>query len=249
MTIAAGLLCLDGIVIAADTQESGYMKNDAHKYQYVRVGSWCGAVMGAGTSMYADMYQQKFIRRFAPAHSAPVPTMEEIEDYALELFNRHAAPLSIYPERERPEAHMLIAIQPNGESGELATWCGTAFVHRYPCAFVGIGSEMAVHLYENFRYAAPHCHPMRQVAGLAIYMLSQIKAIIPECGGQTELAMLGKDGHVYYLSDELIAQREQKYKDYDRAVSSKVADVIMEDCKDPTPETEIGVPENTEIHG
>ena len=28
VTIAAGLLCTDGIVIAADTQETGYMKNE-----------------------------------------------------------------------------------------------------------------------------------------------------------------------------------------------------------------------------
>ena len=114
MTIAAGLICTDGIVIAADTQETGYMKTDVRKYQYCTNFTWTGAVMGAGHSDYADMCQQKILRRFAPAPSAPVPSIDDIEDYTLELFQRHFAPLNVYPEMERPEAHMLIAIQPRG---------------------------------------------------------------------------------------------------------------------------------------
>src|SRR5260370_7197485 len=79
-------------------------------------------------------------------------------------------------------------------------------------------------------HAGPFCHTMREVAGLAIYMLGQNKAMVRECGGQTELAMLSNEGHVYYLADELIVEREQKYKSFDRRVMVNLAKAIIQDC-------------------
>jgi hypothetical protein len=233
VTIAAGLICSDGIVIAADTQATGHIKTDVHKYQYARTQTWIGAVMGAGDGDYADMCQQKIIERFAPAMTSPMPSREDVEDYALTLFDRHFAPLAHYPAAERPVAEMLIAIQPTDPHGYpwMATWHDTAFVQRHPYAFVGIGAQMASHIYDSFRGAAPHWHPMRQAVGIAIYILSQIKAVVHDCGGQTELHMLGDDGHAYYLSPERIAEREQKYKHFDRQVMVNLAKAIMEDCK------------------
>src|SRR5260370_30891016 len=81
-------------------------------------------------------------------------------------------------------------------------------------------------------HAGPFCHTMREVAGLAIYMLGQNKAMVRECGGQTELAMLSNEGHVYYLADELIVEREQKYKSFDRRVMGNLSETILQDCKE-----------------
>jgi hypothetical protein len=231
MTIVAGLLCLDGIVLAADTQEGGYLKNDVLKYQYARTATWLGAVMGAGSGEYADMCQQKILHRFAATEASPEPSLSDIEAYALELFHTHFAPLGVYPELERPDAKMIIAIQPRERYGSLLTWHQTAFVRRDPYAFVGVGAEMAQHLFEQFRYAAPHLRPMRIAAGLLIYIVSQIKAMIRDCGGQTELSMMGRDGHIYYLSEERISRREEKYRNLDARVMKSLAEYIMDDCE------------------
>lgn len=232
MTIAAGFFCKDGLLIAADTQESGYMKSDVHKYEYIRTQSWIGAVLGAGDAEYVEMCKQKLLSRFATSDSAPVPSMAAIEDYVLALFDRHFAPLSIYPAKERPEAHMLIAVQPNEKNGSLATWLGTAFVEHYPYAFVGLGAQMATHIGQKVRGAGLFLQPMRQVAGIAIYILGQVKTTVDGCGGQTEIAMLGKDGHAYYLSPDLILEREHKYKNLDWKEMLSLADKIMEDCEE-----------------
>jgi hypothetical protein len=230
MTIAAGFVCSDGIVIAADTQETGYMKTEVCKYEFAMTDSWIGAVLGAGDAEYVEMCKQKMVWHFARSESSPVPSLEEMEDYALELFQRHFAPLSVYSARERPEAHMLIAIQPKGKTGRLATWLGTAFVSRFPSAFVGIGGQMAVNIERRFVGAGLVMSPMMRVSAVAIYLLSQIKAVVDGCGGNTEVMLLGQDGHSHRIHRDIVREREEAYRLLDWKQMVQLAEKIMDDA-------------------
>lgn len=234
MTIAAGFVCEDGIVIAADTQATGYLKSDVRKYEYADAKTWMGAVLGAGDAEYVEMCRQKLLWRLAPNESAPCPRMEQIEEYCLELFERYFAPLSIYPAKDRPEAHMLIAIQPrhSKKGGDLATWTGTAFVQRFPSAFVGIGAQMAMNIERKFRGAALLMQPMRKVAAIAIYILSEVKAVVEDCGGMTEIVMLGNDGRLYYVPPGVVVEREQKYKYLDKKGMVSLAENAMQNWEE-----------------
>jgi 20S proteasome alpha/beta subunit len=52
LTIAAGFVCVDGVILCADTQEtiSGYTKNETEKIRLFKDQGLCVAITGAGDS-------------------------------------------------------------------------------------------------------------------------------------------------------------------------------------------------------
>ena len=118
MTIGAGFICKDGIVVAADTQETtgyaGYLKGEKLKIDYSKQNTWSIAIVGAGDSSYVEMCAQKILNSCAITENSPYPSTHELEAIAMEVFNRHFLPLSVYPAGERPIANMLIATQEKG---------------------------------------------------------------------------------------------------------------------------------------
>lgn len=238
MTVAAGFLCEDGIVIAADTQETtvGYMKGERRKIDYYRMDEWSIAVVGSGEASYVDMCVQKVIRQFAREKNSPLPTLAEIEDCALLIFERHFAPLSIYSARERPEVQLLIAVQPTSTrswSGALIEWSGTSIVCRDRYAFIGAGAQMGSAYAYKLRPPLYH-NPRFAVAGVAIYILDQVKATIDTCGGNTDVVVLGRDEPMTVMfSGETVREYEEKYRLIDRRDMHAMGEKII--MESPTP--------------
>src|SRR5713226_8596853 len=75
VTIAAGFCCKDGMVIAADSQETtlGYMKGEKEKIRYCKMSAWSIAVVGAGDSTYVEMCMDKILYHFCRDETSPVP--------------------------------------------------------------------------------------------------------------------------------------------------------------------------------
>ncbi len=231
MTIGAGFICRDGIVIAADTQEStgyaGYMKGEKFKIDYSQQSTWSIAIAGAGDSNYVEMCAQQILRSCAITHDSPYPRFDVIQALGMEIFSRHFLPFSGYPRDDRPIADMLIAIQEKNGRQELIEWNGTSFVSYFPFKFIGAGEQMGSHLARGFGLSTFFTNETHKVAGLAIYIISQAKATVETCGGNTDVVILRSDGKTRRIYAGEVKACEEKYRRIHLGKSHSLADRIL----------------------
>lgn len=236
MTIGAGFICKDGIVVAADTQETtgyaGYLKGEKLKIDYSQQGTWSIAIVGAGDSNYVEMCAQKILNSCAITENSPCPTVHEIEAIGMEVFRTHFLPLNVYPANERPIASMLIAIQEKNGRTALVEWNGASFVSYYPCKFIGAGEQMGSHLARKVQLSNFFTNTALKVAGLAIYILDQVKATVETCGGNTDVVILQNDGHVRRIYTGEVKRCEERYRRMDAAEVFSLTDKIVSDPPD-----------------
>ncbi|MGB7599347.1 MAG: hypothetical protein WBM24_03515 [Candidatus Sulfotelmatobacter sp.] len=110
MTICVGMLCRDGVVLAADTQES-YGENKSYVAKIFPVGSAHGntIVAGAGLASFIDYAKEK-IRTIRPGEAA---TPDEFEAKVRRLMRGfYAEEFKLYPcEDSLKQIELLIAVQ------------------------------------------------------------------------------------------------------------------------------------------
>ncbi len=120
MTIALGVLAHDGVVLAADTEETaGAFKSLQSKvftavYQnhsepvYKRTA--CG-ISGAGSAAHIDLLAEEWTRVFL---ENPLPTSGQprraLANHLKQFYVEHMLPFSNLPEDRRPEIEMIVAI-------------------------------------------------------------------------------------------------------------------------------------------
>src|SRR5438445_5672612 len=120
MTIALGLVGTDGIVVAADTEESyGAIKTDTTKILTVFCTGADGkpnpvpgacVISSAGDSGYVTSLGEKLAHVFfADTERAEPPLQEAFEDCLAAFYAKHVIPFATFPEDERPVVEMLIA--------------------------------------------------------------------------------------------------------------------------------------------
>jgi 20S proteasome alpha/beta subunit len=233
VTIGAGFICKDGIVVASDTQEStgyaGYIKGEKLKIDFSRQNTWSIAITGAGDSNYVDMCAQKVMNSCAITDNHPCPSFHELEAIGMDIFNKHLLPLHVYPANERPVAQMLIALNQKNGRTELIEWSGSSFVAYYPYKFIGAGEQMGSHLARKMGRTTFFTSPATKVAGLAIYILDQVKATIETCGGNTDVVILQNDGRVHRIYTSQVKECEEKYRRADFGEARTLADKILSD--------------------
>jgi 20S proteasome alpha/beta subunit len=236
VTIGAGFICKDGIVVAADTQEStgyaGYMKGEKFKIDYSEQREWSIAITGAGDSTYVEMCAQKILRSCAISENSPCPSYYGLENIAMEVFQRHLLPLAAYPTSDRPVAHVLIALQQKNGRKEVIEWNGASFVSYYPCRFIGAGEQMGDHLARKFGASSIFMNEALKVSGLVIYILDQVKATVESCGGNTDVIILQDDGRVRRIYTAEVKACEEKYRRMDFGIARSLADKIFAEPPD-----------------
>ena len=208
------------------------MKGESGKILVIETQTWLAAIVGAGFTDYVDMCKDKIVRALVgntatDKLSSPSPIADLLESSLLEIFEKHFAPLSIYPEQERPHAHMLCPVQATNGTGVVTTWIGTAFVRHFDYAFVGTGSMVASNIARKVLTPSRRNRSMREVAGLAIYILDQVKSSVDGCGGDTTVILLGRDGNRTYIPLPLIRECEEKYRRLDIVKNHSLADEII----------------------
>src|SRR5687768_11121404 len=162
MTIAIGLMCNEGLIVAADTQVSagyaGALKTVEAKIENVE-GPACGALLisGAGPVGYLDSIKAKLINCFTDepgigtAFEAPreLTSVTEIDDRLASILDEFYTKHVLQPyERNSQHFDLLIALmRPNGIE-RLWTTSQTVLIpakHRMPVA-IGAGSSYALQL-------------------------------------------------------------------------------------------------------
>jgi 20S proteasome alpha/beta subunit len=228
VTIAAGFVANDGIVLCADTQQtiSGYIKTyDGKVHLYVSRGyEVTMAVAGAGTSDYIDTARSAITRDFTDHKTLP-----EIENYLrqelLKFFDEHLARWAYFPERERPTVELLIGVTGKKIPPTLFHFAGTAFAPTSHKA-IGDGVLLANELINQSCFGN---YTVNELGSLAIYILSKVKRGVEGCGGTTHVVGLRKGGdfaltdhkEIKKLESEFLTGEDESNKTFVKALTAK----------------------------
>jgi hypothetical protein len=231
MTIALGLVARDGLVLAADTQETipGYWKHEQGKiWECGRAlletptggGAFC-LIAGSGHAAHVDGISRAFVHRFnaEPYLSDPDQVQPAL---ALELetfYARHVLPFAAYPQEDRPSFQVILGYLYTNVSGELLTSEDNLLQRQSTYAAVGIGASLAKTLLRRW-YQLPLLD-VWQTTLLASYVMYLVKESIDGCGKHTDLVCLNyKTGLVHIDRKDTVAL-ENIFADYAYAVEPK----------------------------
>jgi 20S proteasome alpha/beta subunit len=211
MTIALGILAADGIVIAADTQETtGGTKTHGEKVSISATKKGVIAVTGAGAAGYLDAMAQEVQRDFLKSRKTDVEVV--IRNSFARFYARHITPL--YPFDKRfpdPDISAIIGIDSGGRGLILANE-QTAIRECHQFVAVGAGQEHAsIILGRTF---IPNL-PLTRAALLAAYTIYSVKEYVEGCGKNTEVYMLhqGKCSTYWRWDQEELDRQFKQYSD------------------------------------
>ncbi len=217
MTIALGLVGTDGIVIAADTEESyGAMKNNTTKILTVssvgpdgkaKPSDGACVITNAGDSGYASALAEKLAHVFMSHRTAMTPALQEaFEECLATFYAKHVIPFVNFPDDERPAVEMLVACCLNkvyrlffNDKSVMAP------VIRYRA--VGMGGPFAEHLLERLYRPAP----TKILEVLAAYVVFLTKKSIRSCGKFTQIISLRGEGELLHWCDSDLDSLEKTF--------------------------------------
>jgi hypothetical protein len=205
VTIAAGFRCRDGVVLCADTEESGIgFKRKVAKIEF-RPELWPSSkdapialFTGSGDGPFVD----EIINRMweAVKISGETELRKILRTMMLENRKYHREIWEVYPTMfsvdQLPDADLLFAVAAKDGFG-LFSAASTRFKPIPGYATIGCGGELAHYICSD----AYSSSTQRSVA-LAAHMLEQVKTSIPGCGGESYIAILGKSGAAHLLPRE-----------------------------------------------
>ncbi len=194
MTIAAGFVSSEGIVLCADTQEvvSGYTKNSTEKIRLWFDQGLTIATTGAGDTELIETVAEHIERSLYSGYSPKKLRLEHAVQEIIRVtiassFEKYIAPYAQFPKDDRPWCDLLTVVSVSNEINNydcLFRVSGTTvrLVERAEC--VGSGLLLAKSLIERFY------HPFMDLDELmlaACYIMYQTKKWIDGCGGNTDL--------------------------------------------------------------
>jgi 20S proteasome alpha/beta subunit len=189
MTIAAGFICSDGIILCADTEHS----DGENKYQHQKIFSFGDflLVTGAGTTAFLRMTFDKLFDAFRARGNPPVngpDAREMIEEVIREVHDEHIFKFYKPADPSRPEIGLIIAVRCGDGKLALIKTADTAVYLSNSYEVTGIGQPM-------FEYWASYLHrdtlDMDAMTYLAFFMLKEAKKRTQGCGGYSVVVKLG----------------------------------------------------------
>jgi hypothetical protein len=197
MTIALGILASDGLVIAADTQEThaGLVKVPQGKIAGAVLGKMekpdgVLAVSGAGSGGHIDSLTQQFIDGFHLEKPAKLGDLDgELSRRLLTFHSEHIVPYLQLPEYERPSVSMLIGAR---LKGKFRLWVSDKSTLHQCVSYgaVGLGAGHANVLLERLWDEGGD---VRFAARVALFVLFYVKRYTEGCGHDSQLLIVGPE--------------------------------------------------------
>lgn len=221
VTIAAGFVCLDGVLLCADTQETiaGYTKTKTEKILAEFEGSFGIAVTGSGDSEALKTLSQCVVSNVMGEyhHDAlmfSITAKNIIERTASKFVREH---LLIYPQSERPFIEgLLIAMTENQWHG-LYKLTGTMLREIVADGdAVGSGSLLAQSLkdklYDPFM-------SLDELAIVAAYIIYEAKRYSDGCEGNTDMVIYShKHNYGGGAPTQAVRELESIFEEFDKWV-------------------------------
>jgi 20S proteasome alpha/beta subunit len=196
VTIAAGFVCYDGMILCADTQEviPGYTKNETEKIREWKDRGLCIAIAGAGDTELIEALSQRIESKLTGGYSPREVRFtgecrEIIEKTLIEFFNTAVRPWATFPRDDRPAMpDLLILLGVSNEVNQydcLFKTSGTSVRELNPAGeCIGTGIMTAKGLIERF-----YCpfDSLEDSVLIASYILYHAKRWTDGCGGNTHV--------------------------------------------------------------
>ena len=223
VTIAIGLSCNEGIVLAADSQETiSYLKQDVGKLRSVITDNCIVSFAGAGDTDYIDTALQMAT---ADLHESEdfLSVASHLEKRLLEFFKKHISPWSSFPSNDRPDVSLLMGITMRKTEGHgLYAYSGTAF-HRVHTHSIGAGMLIADDLIGDYCFGNFNT---TELIKLAVYVLLRTKRQVDGCGGFTNILVL-KDGAFTFVEGSEIEEMEKELRKKEKESVSQFKKIIL----------------------
>jgi len=208
MTICAGMLCTDGIVLCADTLESvgGVHRSVEKLVQLPIISDALSAVVVCATedAVFSDALIDKISESLDHSDGTFASAKDAIEDATLEYCR---AIWGTNPQ-DKPTAELLIGLKTADDLRLLHLATPTVRTIE-SWEFIGYGRELGI--YKAGQYGLKNI-PTDTAAPIIAYIVDIVKNNAQYCGRATSLAVLHTDGHVEHMSQDYIAKATQGYK-------------------------------------
>jgi hypothetical protein len=218
MTIAAGFLCSDGLLIGADTEHSGsgkFHSSKVRRYTSDAVGDYI--VTGAGNVTYMGMAAD-ILEELIYSHRALFRGRDRAKDaHSFRLLLRVTAKAIQdaikgwpYAADDKPSVELVVAVRFKrtrdaalihvGVDGGVRTVDGAG-------VFIGAGAEVA----QSFARIVWHqLYPMDTMRWIAVFILYQAKMAAEACSGDTEIFRLPQTRKTSVLDEAGVAEKVEK---------------------------------------
>lgn len=211
MTICAGMLCTDGIVLCADTLESvGSVHRSVEKLiELPIVSDALSAVVVCATDdgIFADALIERISESLNRCAGTFASARDAIENATLKYCTQIWKALDT-ASQDKPMAHMLIGLKTVDDLRLLEL--STPTVRTIEAwEFIGYGRELGI--YKAGQYGLKDM-PTDTAAPIIAYIVDIVKDNVQFCGRSTSLAVLHVDGIVEHKSQDYIAKTTQGYK-------------------------------------
>lgn len=213
MTIAAGVLCTDGMILCADTEHT---ITEDRKSQASKVRAWQTvyphedhetdtrltiAFAGAG---HAD-WIAAFIQGMDRDYLMDVPDgfdlqifEEMLETYNQNFFRDYIRAYAENP-NHRPQTHILVLTQFSDGRRAIFHTHENIVLKAEERSFMAVGAGAPVFeglanvLLGDVSVYKP-IWTMKQAASISVYIMDKVKSEVPGCGGNSHILMIPKDG-------------------------------------------------------
>ena len=219
MTIAAGLLCQEGVLVCADTEHVAWeTKSQECKIHSLVFPGGRAVFAYAGNDRFAVSAIQKCEKRLKAARSKTFDPQVEIESVLDKEYRRNVLSHPSQASDGNLHYQFLIAIWVEKLQARLFITSETAMteVHGFEC--IGMGEPLARQLIRPaYSTSMPYCKALP----LAAYALSLVKDNVKDCDGISVFTLLGHDGTESLTTSEplnewsLCTQVERYAKGYD----------------------------------
>jgi hypothetical protein len=187
MTIAAGFVCSDGLVLFADTEEQeGYTKTEAEKIQQYSQDNCRLVVANAGNGHLADSLIDRIFDELAATKPDEQLILSTIRKTILDF---HQAEVALYPaEDEHKQVGLILGLQVKEAPPMLLHSAATALRKIKEFAVIGMGAEIKFLAQQMYQKGMPIKHAVL----IANYLLETARDHVQGCGGQSRIATLCK---------------------------------------------------------
>lgn len=241
MTIAAGFVCLDGIILAADTQETvpGYTKNSTEKIRMWADHGLGIAITGAGDTDLIETIgpeiERAIYRGYSPKQARFDNELREIIRKTMHsAFLKYIRPYAAFPREERPGCDLLVAVSVKNEVNDyecLFKASGTVVRKiEYGAECVGTGLILAKSLIERF-YSS--FMDLDEAVLAVCYIMHHTKKWVDGCGGTTDLLVSStKKDFFWNVGSVDISNLEKQFEKCEETVNSLILNLLNPNFRD-----------------
>jgi len=240
LTIAAGYLGMNGIVLCADTQETYWgFKSNVDKIRHQTDMGLDVAITGAGDSDLIEAVGERIEKAIFADYSEnmvrfPNEILAIIQRVVTCAFHDFIAPYAAFPVEQQPSYEMLILVSVNNA---VNTYDSLFKISRTVVreiatggACIGVGLTLANRLFEKL------LNPFMELDSLTLalcFIIDEIKKSVEGCGGDTHLIACSSRQKLFGSpNDHEMKLIERQFANSEPVINELLTSIINPNCTD-----------------